>query len=152
MLEPMKKCDYRYLNYGFPINMGLLLLLGVCVTSCLSRQDVIKPVNQEKGADCQPTLKMVTGHPLSARSGPMEVHVLAVLAGCRADLQKITSAEETALVSEIFQPFALEGGGVGDPMKSGAHLAKQINARLGENLVSDVLVYRTSWREHLPAN
>lgn len=100
---------------------------------------------------CKPALRLVSGRPFTARSGPMEVHAIAVIAGCEEKLQKFARTEEEALITTVLIPFVLEKGGATSqhPMSSQSKLVADMNSMLGEELVSDVVVYRISWTERI---
>jgi hypothetical protein len=138
------------------LKFAVLLLLVICLTDCLGEGELgrtgkLLPEN----IDCKPALRLVANRPFAARSGPMEIHALAVMAGCKSQLENVTSSQEAALVSEVFVPFVLEGGGVATSRSKQQlqnALVAKVNARLGGHIVSDVLVYRMSWKEYLPAD
>lgn len=134
--------------------LAAVLFVSACVSACIQEGHLVASEDQYKASACQPALRLVTGRPFSARNGPMEVHALAVVAGCKSKLQKIAPNKEEELVTRVLAPFVLEQGGATSrhAMPSQAELVADINSFLGEELVTDAAVYRLSWTERIPSD
>jgi len=134
------------------VSLAAVLSVSACVCACAQEGRLVATKDQDPA--CQPGLRLVTGRPFSARSGPLEVHAIAVIAGCKSKLETIAPDKEKELVSRVLAPFVLEQGGVTSRQAVAPQikLVADINSVLDEDLVADAVVYRLSWTERIPGD
>lgn len=135
------------------LSLEVAILSAAFLSACSQERQVLANNDVASAPVCQPALRLVTERPFSARSGPMEVHAIAVVAGCRSNLERLTPEKERELVTAVFEPFLLEKGGASSrgELNLRHELVSQINSQVAEDLVSDAFVYRLSWKESIPS-
>jgi hypothetical protein len=121
-----------------------ILLLGL---GCVKHPQ--KPSDAQEIPLCTPGFVEVSDGPFVARSGPLELHAVGLLVGCKERLGSLTDANREKIVSEILIDALLRESQPRSPLVRG-RIVRAVNELLGEQVVSDVFIYRTSFVEYGP--